>query len=461
MAASKAALAEILELGSKYEETRSLVGGDPAETLLKNWFLSSQGPMPDAKPKPPLPRKMVEKVEEYIGAIKAEGNAPALSPQAFDEILAGFAMKWNSTAKASASSTSQPASNLSQIERNSLLAKEILADMKKKQSGSLPEGLFKAAGSVDDDNVTRCAEDKFLSDFSPLPKDVFKRISSARKSYEIGQRRFKIGDIQGAAKAMRYGLRQMNFENKHDILYFTGEVKGESREEVKSATAQLHVGLARCFLKMSETSLQFADRLILASEAAAQANGAVDLDKGYLDAILLRGKARVQAQDFEAARLDFMEVRRQEPSHPEVEFVLADLKIQQKAAIDKEKELWKGKEHLLRSEGYTFMGEDEGPGFIRRGVTVLSKNPTVVILLLSIFILLNFHHSFFGFAWGGEMTTVEKEARRIVELSKPSRQPGTESSRMRGEYENDQDVDIDLDEMRESKHRKIGDRSEL
>ena len=74
MAASKAALAEILELGSKYEETRSLVGGDPAETLLKNWFLSSQGPMPDAKPKPPLPRKMVEKVEEYIGAIKAEAN---------------------------------------------------------------------------------------------------------------------------------------------------------------------------------------------------------------------------------------------------------------------------------------------------------------------------------------------------------------------------------------------------
>ena len=155
------------------------------------------------------------------------------------------------------------------------------------------------------------------------------------------------------------------------------------------------------------------------------------------------------------------QVRRQEPSHPEVEFVLADLKVQQKAAIDKEKELWKGKEHLLRSEGYTFMGEDEGPGFIRRGVTVLSKNPTVVILLLSIFILLNFHHSFFGFAWGGEMTKVEKEARRIVELSKPSRQPGTESSRMRGEYENDQDVDIDLDEMRESKHRKIGDHSEL
>lgn len=74
MATSKAVLAEILDLGSNYEETRNLVGGETAEVILKKWFVSSQGPMPESKPKPNLPRKMVEKVEEYVEAVKMEGD---------------------------------------------------------------------------------------------------------------------------------------------------------------------------------------------------------------------------------------------------------------------------------------------------------------------------------------------------------------------------------------------------
>ena len=58
--------------------------------------------------------------------------------------------------------------------------------------------------------------------------------------------------------------------------------------------AELHLSLAKCLLKMSETSLKFSEKLILATEAAAQANGSVDIDCGFVEAILIRGKARVQ-----------------------------------------------------------------------------------------------------------------------------------------------------------------------
>lgn len=136
---------------------------------------------------------------------------------------------------------------------------------------------------------------------------------------------------------------------------------------------------------------------------------------------------------------------------------MEDLKAQKKEAEDKEKELWRGKEHLLRSEGFTFMGEDEGDGFLRQGLRFLGENPRMLMLLFSVIVLIVCHNRLVGSLLGrGVMSEAEKEARRLVELSKESLKEAGGMGGGGGGVGGD-GIDIDLDEG----GNRLGDHSEL
>ena len=441
---SKERLPAILALGGDYEKARVLVGyGRPAQEIVLKAFEANvvnankaDGGGDKMGQRPPLEKKLVQAVIAYVDALKEEGGTAKekLKLESWKIIVEDFAFRWGERAQAAVkeedAGIGEP--RISNAERNSMIAKEVIAERRLRKRGGSVE-VFKSVGGVDSDNVTRAGEDKFLSDLGMPPKDISARLATAKRALAIGDRRLGIGDNGGAATGYRFGLNHLNFDNQRDIVWYLDSVTAMEKELLKPTRFALHLGLAKALLEMAGVCLKLSERLVLSTEASSQANGAVELDPGNSKAIVVRGKARMESQDFEAARLDFVEAIRVggEDERREYEVLLEDLSGTKKKVEGKEKELWS--DEVIRKEmidgGYTFLGQEVGIGLKGWARRVLQKNPAAIVGL-GVGILMALIAVLQKWGWMGrevhvggvnKMRELEKEARRIVMESRPTR----------------------------------------
>jgi len=222
--------------------------------------------------------------------------------------------------------------------------------------------------------------------------NVDKRLSRGKEALRIGLKRSKNGDFEGAAQAYRFGLWQLNFENKQDVVWYTGEMEKARKArttaisgKVDATVGALHFGLASELLRMCASGSQpFETVLTLATESAAQASACITLDGENVEAIHVRGRGRTACEDFEGARLDFLECERRTRGdtgqQQRFKRALEDLKVAKAKAIKREKKLWGRKGFLLEQEGYSFMGREEG-GLKATATWFVKSNPGLLVLL--------------------------------------------------------------------------------
>ena len=169
----------------------------------------------------------------------------------------------------------------------------------------------------------------------------------------------------------------------------------------------------------------------------------MELDPVNTDAIVVRGKARMESQDFEAARLDFVEAVRLGARG--VEEHLEELEGARKTAEKREKELWGDKDtrQELISGGYTFLGREEGAGLWGWLKAMFMRNPPAV-LGLGLGVLFVVVEGFLG-GWEGVLMSLGRaggaggagagraeELRRIYTTSLPVERGGGGGSGSRG-----------------------------
>jgi hypothetical protein len=160
--------------------------------------------------------------------------------------------------------------------------------------------------------------------------------------------------------------------------------------------------------------------MMIGAEAAAQASGALGINGELTECIYLRAIGRGMAEDFGGAMLDLGECARRDPGNKRYEEGRKRLKRDRVEAEKRERAIWKregGKK--MREAGYTFMGNDEGPGW-RALVVGWARRHNVLVWIAFMFV--------FVLAYDSEkfhkLLTIKGDEKAEVDLTKALRDKG-------------------------------------
>jgi hypothetical protein len=408
-------LDQISALGVKIEATRVLTGhGTAPSIIITSAFEKSSAQLLSENPgdktastaaattSPNLVAQLQQKVHEYAEHVLFN-DPPALATPIdhISKVLSDIELVWTTPATiAEAVSSQTEKRHMSQLEYNHMVADELKknkSDMGELKLEEVLEG-FKALRSNSAVEEARAVEEEQFLAGKSRPASIPLRVESAQRALSIGDARYSAGNASGAASAFRYGLWQLNFENKHDIVWYNAMAEREHRQKkndietaVNPTLATLHFKLAQSLLKLSADTIQsFADRTILATEAASQASAACALDGENVEAIFVRGQSRMSAEDFSGASSDLKECIRRFPNDKRFRQGLVEMNENRKSALEREKKLWGRKGFLLEQEDFSFMGEEDNWS-VKTAKSFAMRNPVPVIILV-VFFIFALHH---------------------------------------------------------------------
>jgi hypothetical protein len=267
---------EILAAGIAYESIRALVGGNlsSADIVTKYYynaiptsFLSTEK---EGSASPSLSLSEIEDLPRAIRtlAIASIALAKFASELDLEERLTAWQWKWDSTLN---ETTSEAAKNGGGEKDNKAkdgrkdAADYLEAEMRRQKNGLAPFPVTSSSSEGDDeqssstsspthktskttpsqifnDSDIRIPEDHFLSNTSNRPYNLPSRLALISQAKSIAARRFSIGDYNGASMASRYGLWQLNMNNKNDAEWYASLGRKE-QEFLNAETAEMHTTL--------------------------------------------------------------------------------------------------------------------------------------------------------------------------------------------------------------------------